>query len=63
MKENKVSVECYLIGYGTIDKFEASEKAAFTICRSKINAGFDVVASTQKKYVIIKGFVVWIFSK
>ena len=63
MKESKVLVECYLIGYGTIDKFEASEKAAFSIFRSKVDTGFDVVADTKKKYAIIKGYVVWIFSK
>ena len=63
MKESKVSVECYLIGYGTIDKFEASEEAALSICNSKIDVGFDVVESTKKKYAIMKGYVVWIFSK
>lgn len=63
MEESKILVECYLFGYGTIDKFEASRKAALSICRSKINSGFEEVISTKKKYAIIKGYVVWIFSK
>lgn len=58
-----VIITAFLLGYGVIDSFPASQESALAIARNKVNCGFEEIYKSLDKVIIKKGCVIIIFER